>query len=332
MKDRLGRGCFTPAGVEFALAAFGAAVAIVLPASASASGLFDVFTPDDGTKTFFFQFVIAGGPIVWVILLPMSVITCYLAIDLAFSIRRKKLLPAGASDRIVKAAENPGPAEIPAKFSDSGDLLSGALSDAIVRSKQSNDNYRQLSRFAADALQGRAMHLLRKVEWCNIIGNVAPMVGLFGTVFGMIKAFNLLGISGGQPRPDQLAAAISIALITTFWGLLIAIPALAIAGIFHTRIQTIFAEAAMELEALLARIKLHGLSRQQGPESRKLQPQQPPKTRPVPKVPIKEVSVPTKNAKQPMPTNRPKPLTMRQQPAKDGTGVSKRQFPVKRGS
>jgi len=332
MKNRAGRGCFRSAGTKIALAVFVAGVAIVLSSSAPAAGFIEMFSPEDGTNTFFFQFVVAGGPIVWVILLPMSVMTGYIAIDLAFSIRRKKLLPAGSADRIVKAAKNPGPADLPARLKDANDLFSGTLADAIGRSKQANDNYRQLSRFAADALQGRAMHLLRKVEWCNIIGNVAPMVGLFGTVFGMIKAFNLLGISGGQPRPDQLAAAISIALITTFWGLLIAIPALAIAGIFRTRIQTIFAEAAIELEALLAQIKLFGLSGQQAAGPQQMQPQQSPKTQSVPKVPIKEVSGPTKNAKQSMPTNRPKPPTMRPQPVKPWTDGSKRQFPVKRGS
>ena len=225
---------------------------------------------------------------------------------------------------------------------DSTDLLSGALSDAIVRSKQANDNYRQLPRFAADALQGRAMHLLRKVEWCNIIGNVAPMVGLFGTVFGMIKAFNLLGISGGQPRPDQLAAAISIALITTFWGLLIAIPALAIAGIFRTRIQTIFAKAAIDLEALLAQIKLLGLSQQQAPGPQQRQPQRPAQAQSLPKVPIKEVSIPKQPVKQSLQTNRPPSRPVQTQPAKSndkqkfqaGPGAYKarggrRQFPTK---
>ena len=82
------------------------------------------------------------------------------------------------------------------------------------------------------------------------------MVGLFGTVFGMIKAFNILGIAAGQPRPDQLAAAISIALITTFWGLLVAIPALVMHGIFRARLEEIADEAAVELENLFRQITL----------------------------------------------------------------------------
>jgi biopolymer transport protein ExbB len=70
----------------------------------------------------------------------------------------------------------------------------------------------------------------------------------------MIRAFNLLGVSGGQPRPDQLAAAISIALITTFWGLLVAIPALAMHGIFSSKIEDILNRAAFDAEGIIRQI------------------------------------------------------------------------------
>ena len=347
-KDKYRQRCAGPSGAKIALPVFVAAAVSAVSASASAAAFDEVFAMGPDTKTFFFQFVVAGGPIVWVILLPMSVITGYLAIDLALSIRRNKLLPKGAAARITAAAKNPGPANLPEQLKNSGDLLSRALSAAINRSKQAPDKHQQLAPLAADALQGCAMRLFRKVEWCNIIGNVAPMVGLFGTVFGMIKAFNLLGISGGQPRPDQLAAAISIALITTFWGLLIAIPALAIAGIFHTRIQTILTEAAIELEALIPQITLPHPKQLQPAGLVHRQPQQPMKTQFVPKVPVKEVSGPKKNAKQPLQTkqtDRTNSRPVQTQPAKSSdkqkyqTGPApdkarrgRRQFPAKPGS
>jgi biopolymer transport protein ExbB len=342
-QDKYRRHRAASSGAKITSPALIAAAVAALTAPASAAGLFDSFALIADTKTFFFQFVVAGGPIVWVVLLPMSVITGYLAIDLALSIRRKKLLPAGTADRIAAAAKNPGPAGLPAKLTDADNLLSCALSAAIARSKQANDNHLQLPRFAADALQVRGMHLLRKVEWCNIIGSVAPMVGLFGTVFGMIKAFNLLGISGGQPRPDQLAAAISIALITTFWGLLIAIPALAIAGIFHTRIQTILTEAAIELEALLPRINLQsGVQNQPAqvkPPQTKVPPAPspagpPPKKQPPPKVPIRVVPAVKQPANQVLQTKRPQSQPVQTQSEKpDGkpkfNDGSNRRFPAK---
>ena len=323
-------------GAKVAVGAFVIAVVAVLSAPASGAGLVDAFALDGDTKTFFFQFVVAGGPIVWVILLPMSVITGYLAIDLAFSIRRSKLLPAGGAARIKAAAKNPGLSQLAAKLNGSTDLLSRALLGAIGKSKQANDNHKQLPRFAADALQASGMHLLRKVEWCNIIGSVAPMVGLFGTVFGMIKAFNLLGISGGQPRPDQLAAAISIALVTTFWGLLIAIPALAMGGIFRARTEALLAEAAIELESLLPEITLGATTQPEPGRERG------PQTLPLQKVPIREITAPKQPLQkqvvqtkpplrsQPVQSQTVKPNDKRKYPASPATG--RRQFPTKPAS
>ena len=102
-----------------------------------------------------------------------------------------------------------------------------------------------------ESLQEQAMTLFRRIEWLNIIGNVSPMVGLFGTVLGIIKMFNSLALAGGQPHPSQLAGGISVALVTTFWGLLIAIPALTVHGFFQNRIETLVSEAAVEGETIL---------------------------------------------------------------------------------
>lgn len=204
-----------------------------------------------GGDTFFHQYIIAGGGIVWFVLLPMSVATVYLAIDLAFTIRRRRLLPAEASGEILAIAHSAAPGQLLARLAARQDLASRTLLRTLGKSRRLQADAGRLHHIAAECLQEQGFNLLRKVEWCSIIGNVAPMVGLFGTVFGMIQAFDVLGVAGGQPPHDQLAAKISIALVTTFWGLLIAIPALAIHGIFRTRVETLISEAALEVEELL---------------------------------------------------------------------------------
>jgi biopolymer transport protein ExbB len=320
--------------------AAGVAVALVtsLAASASAGSFMDTLASDGTTKTFFYQFVVAGGPIVWVVLLPMSVITGYLAIDLCYSIRRKRLLPTGIAGVIATTAGKVGRNQLGAKLASATDLVSRAICGVIVRSKHLNADQNEVRNLAVEALQQEGMHLLRKVEWCNIIGNVAPMVGLFGTVFGMIKAFNLLGISAGQPRPDQLAAAISIALITTFWGLLVAIPALAMGGVFRARTEALVAEAAIELEALLRRISLAGGGQIQ--PAPKPPTQKKPLQRPViqkipsPKQPLQKQIAQSQfgqaqNA-QAKPASRPDGKEKYQaSPVRQNTRKDKRQFPIK---
>ncbi len=200
------------------------------------------------------HFFVAGGPIVWFVLLPMSVAVVYLAIDLSLSIRRKRLLPADLASRIAAHTAQFGTARLAERFGRQPALVSRAVIGAFQRSRQLHSDAATVRQFAAESLQEIGQRLLRKAEWCQIIGNVAPMVGLFGTVFGMIRAFNLLGISEGQPAYDQLAAAISVALVTTFWGLMVAIPALFCYGIFRSRIEACIGEAAIETDVLLGQM------------------------------------------------------------------------------
>src|SRR5690606_6952330 len=82
-------------------------------------------------------------------------------------------------------------------------------------------------RAAEQSAEELLLRRLRRIEPLNIVGNVAPMIGLFGTVYGMIVAFREIVRAGGTPDPVSLAAGIGTALVTTFWGLIVAIPALA---------------------------------------------------------------------------------------------------------
>ncbi|MEM8836085.1 MAG: MotA/TolQ/ExbB proton channel family protein [Planctomycetota bacterium] len=109
------------------------------------------------------------------------------------------------------------------------------------------------------ALEQTSEHLtverLRRVEILNVIGNVAPMIGLFGTVYGMILAFRQIVASGGSPDPVELAAGIGTALTTTFWGLVVAIPALAGYAVLRNRIDSMTVEATRTAEEIINRFR-----------------------------------------------------------------------------
>ncbi|MCK5000494.1 MAG: MotA/TolQ/ExbB proton channel family protein [Anaerohalosphaera sp.] len=240
----------------FALAAIVMMIVISSTAFAETDSAGVAATP----RTFFSQFIIAGGYIVWLVLIPMSLATVYLVFDLCMSLRRKTLLPDHAGADIESIARTTTPEKLTEMLMVRQDLVSRVIVRIITKSQHLKPDRRYIDHLAAEALNEQAVMLLRKIEWCNIIGNVAPMVGLFGTVFGMIKAFNVLGISAAQPRPDMLAAAISEALVTTFWGLLIAIPSLAMHGVFRSRTEAMVSEAAIEIETLMQQITLPGVT------------------------------------------------------------------------
>jgi biopolymer transport protein ExbB len=202
-------------------------------------------------KTYFEQFFVAGGPVVWFVLLPMSMVTVYLTTEYCFIIRRKKLLPDDACGTIADITRQAGLAQLPGQLAERSDFISVAVSGAVSRCGGDLSRMRTL---VIESLQEQAMALLRRIEWMNIMGNVSPMVGLFGTVLGIIKMFNAMAAVGGQPHPSQLAGGISIALVTTLWGLMIAIPALTIHGVFQNRIEMLASESAEQAEKTLSQI------------------------------------------------------------------------------
>ena len=211
-------------------------------------------TSDGNTQkqTFLEQFIIAGGPIVWFVLLPISFIAVYLAAEYCITIRREKLVPDGVGDSIARTIQMYGCQQLETRIADQKDVVSVAVVQAVLKGR--GDWFRMRS-VLAESLQDQALEFLRKIEWINLIGNVSPMVGLFGTVFGMIKLFNAIVVAGGQPQPAQLAGGISVALVTTFWGLFIAIPALAIHGIFRNRIETLISNAVVESDKVMPQIR-----------------------------------------------------------------------------
>ncbi|MSR42296.1 MAG: MotA/TolQ/ExbB proton channel family protein [Phycisphaerales bacterium] len=93
---------------------------------------------------------------------------------------------------------------------------------------------------------------LRRIERLNILGQIAPMIGLFGTVYGMIVAFMVIAATGGNADPVMLAGGIGTALVTTFWGLLIAIPATAMYAVVRNRAIALSESTLGSVEEMLA--------------------------------------------------------------------------------
>ena len=92
---------------------------------------------------------------------------------------------------------------------------------------------------------------LRRIEMLNVVGQVSPMIGLFGTVYGMILAFGAIVASGGSADPVALAGGIGTALTTTFWGLVVAIPALSGYAVLRNKIDELTVEATIVGEDVL---------------------------------------------------------------------------------
>jgi biopolymer transport protein ExbB len=130
-------------------------------------------------------------------------------------------------------------------------FISKAINPALKRAP----SFSSMKEAMETALGEQTAEQFRRIEYLNIIGNLGPLLGLLGTVLGMISAFSAMQESKGDANPAQLAGGISQALTHTFLGLFLAIPCLAAFGILRTIVDRLTVRGALTAEELLLMIK-----------------------------------------------------------------------------
>ncbi|PZP36620.1 MAG: flagellar motor protein MotA [Roseateles depolymerans] len=190
-----------------------------------------------------FSIIQAAGWPIWPLLL-CSVVALALIIERLSSLRASRIAPARLLDDVlaVSAQQLPSP-DMVARLSENsvlGEVLASGLRAVTEEPQLPEGKLKQVFEFAGR----RAVHQLeRYMNTLGTIATAAPLLGLLGTVVGMIEIFGSQTPGGGNPA--QLAHGISIALYNTAFGLMIAIPSLMFHRYFRGRIE----EYVLELEA-----------------------------------------------------------------------------------
>lgn len=191
----------------------------------------------------FLQIVFSGGIVgatMMLILLALSFTAAYLIFDHLMTIRRKDLMPEGLSEHVRTALIAGDIQSAKQACNDRPSFLSFVLMHGISELEY---GWTAVEKSVEDALAEQSARLFRKIEYLSVIGSIAPMVGLLGTVIGMIMAFQQVATPGMTSAP-QLAEGIYQALVTTVGGLIVAIPAIGAFAVFRNRIDQFVAEAA----------------------------------------------------------------------------------------
>jgi biopolymer transport protein ExbB len=118
----------------------------------------------------------------------------------------------------------------------------------------------EVEQAAIDAGERVSNYLRRHLRLLNSISNVTPLLGLLGTVLGMIEAFNAIATADAMGRPELLAGGIGTALITTAAGLLVAIPAYLAYMYFLGRADRLVMEMDRYVQQVIDSISAEGLS------------------------------------------------------------------------
>jgi biopolymer transport protein ExbB len=191
-----------------------------------------------------FAIIQAAGWPIWFLLLA-SVIAVALIIERSISLRTKKIIPPTLLDQVIGVYKRHGMSpEVIERLSRDSPL--GAVLAAGLRNLKSS---RYVMKEAIEEAGRAVAHdLERFLTTLGTIATAAPLLGLFGTVIGMIEIFGSQTPTGTNPQ--QLAHGISIALYNTAFGIAIAIPALIFYRHFKNKVDTF----VVEMEQLAAKL------------------------------------------------------------------------------
>lgn len=187
-----------------------------------------------------------------------SIAAVAIIVRCAIVLRRSVILPEASTAAIRQFVGERQWPELQKFISEDASMLSRVLRDTLPRLRN-NPGVTAVGEAADDAADAEATRLSREVEWLGVLGNLGPLLGLVGTVWGMIIAFTGIGSAGGQAAASMLSIGIAKALFHTFLGLLLAIPSLLAYGVFRERLDRLTAEGAA-LAADLAKATAIGVS------------------------------------------------------------------------
>jgi biopolymer transport protein ExbB len=196
----------------------------------------------------FAYFFEKGGPLMWVILLA-AVVGLFVFFERLYSLQRSRVVPRAFVDRIraMVAKGRTSEAQLLCEENDS------SIARMMVASLQAyaDGKNRADIKEAVEEVGGREVaHLDKNVEVIGTVASITPLLGLLGTVVGMIQVFQRFvdAYAAGQATPDVFAEGIWTALITTAYGLMVAIPMLVLYKFLQGRNDRLIVE--MEEDAL----------------------------------------------------------------------------------
>ncbi|WP_417390842.1 MotA/TolQ/ExbB proton channel family protein [Gimesia sp.] len=198
----------------------------------------------------FLAWMIRASGFFGLILLLLSFLMVALIMANVLSIRRDNLMPPdliGAFEEKINNKDYQGAYEL-AKSDDSfvARVLAAGLSKL-------NQGYSEAVEGMQEVGEDENMAMEHKLSYLALIGAIAPMIGLMGTVYGMILSFQTIANSATSPKPSELADGISTALFTTLEGLTVAIPAMIFYSLLRNRVARFSLEVGMISESLMNR-------------------------------------------------------------------------------
>ena len=207
---------------------------------------------EDPTETMSVLEVIQAGGLIGYIIIFLFLISIALAIEHGLTIRRGVIMPPELLADVEECFEQEEYEEAIMVCEEQPTFFSNVIAAGLSRV---NAGYKQMEEAMSEAGEEAAVDLQQKISYLSLIANISPMLGLLGTVLGMIRAFAAIANPDVPPKPADLAQNIQLALVTTFLGLIVAIPVMCIYQFFKNRVQKIVLEVGAISGELMARFR-----------------------------------------------------------------------------
>ena len=200
--------------------------------------------------------IIKAGPVM-IPLFILSVIFVMLVIVYILTIRRGAVVSSGfmaTADALLRKRDYLGLLAVSNRH---GEAIARVVQKVLdFTTKNPGADFQQVREIAETEGTRVASNLNNRVIYLADIGMIAPMLGLLGTVFGIIQSFGALGADLGTARYALLSSGVSQALVNTAAGLVVGIPAMICYAFFRGRVQRIISELESAVTHILALLSL----------------------------------------------------------------------------
>ncbi|QDV13531.1 Biopolymer transport protein ExbB [Rosistilla oblonga] len=233
----------------------------MLNSSLAMAGLLAQTVDADAGGGSFWQILFSGGIVgllIILLLFSLSLIAAFLIFDQFMALRRAEVIPEGVVEPIQKLLAERRVKEADAICRQKPSLLTFVMMSGLA---EVDFGWPSVEKAMEEALAEQSARMMRRIEYLSVIGNIAPMVGLLGTVTGMIFAFQRVAISQGGAGAGDLAEGIYQALVTTVGGLIVAIPALGAFAVLRNRVDGLVAEVAYLAQHAMSGLKRRSVKR-----------------------------------------------------------------------
>lgn len=193
------------------------------------------------TKELSLQQLFADGGTIGYIIVVLSLAMVALVVEQLWSVRSATLMPPGLAEDVHVQLTQGNPHTADERCRKSPSFLASLVQAGLAELPM---GHAAVEKAIEDAAIEQSARLYRRIEYLSLISTIAPMLGLLGTVWGMILAFMEFA-SKGNPTPAELAPGVYRALVTTLFGLIVAIPAVSAFAFLRNRIDELVAKTSL---------------------------------------------------------------------------------------